>query len=130
MSAFRLTQPRISERALQSQIVAGLRYLGYVVLEIGAYRRRSRCPQCGAWSFAAGGYGNSTGAPDLLVSHAEWPAGLWVGLELKAPGGKLRTTRGGAPGYSQAELAALGRNVVCRSLEDALAALQAKLVRP
>lgn len=55
--------------------------------------------------------------PDLLARRPWWPAGTWLGLEVKAEGGRLSD--------GQKAMLAEGELVVVRSLEQALAALDA-----
>ena len=102
----------LREEQVQAAIVRALRSAGYEVLITS--RRRRRCVYCGRYS--AGGDGVSRGLPDLLV----WDAvrGGWVGIEVKGP----RT----AVSPEQRALAERGMIVVCRTVEEALAALSKK----
>jgi hypothetical protein len=101
------------ERDLQRQLCDWLRYQHYAVLECGTYRRKTRCPACGRTFFATGGH-SAAGVPDLLLHHPGLRGNL-LGLELKIPGGRIRTRQG--------ELAAAGAIRIVRSLEDVQQAL-------
>lgn len=107
--------PVIPEKALQKQIVEGLRWKKYIVLEVGASRSFHACPECGHKSRATGWQGNTPGTPDLFVSHPNFPMGVWVGIELKTDTGK--------PTPEQAELLKAKRIYLCRSFDDALACM-------
>lgn len=114
-----------SETQLQSQIVQGLRLRQLKVLQCGHFTRQVECPRCAFWFTPTSGYGNDLGVPDLLVTDPTWPAPVWVGAELKRP--SVQTTiglvRGGVLSPEQRDLARSGLIVVCRSLEDVLAAV-------
>ena len=106
------------ESDLQRLIVDYLeRVVGCTVVQTGAWRRRSRCPACGH-QFHAGGGHSTPGSADLYAFHralgGSWCAGearpLWIGLELKIPGGRLSP--------AQLALAELGATRIVRSLED------------
>jgi hypothetical protein len=101
-----------TEAGLQAVVVQALRALGYVVL-ITTHRVK-RCP-CGRWS--RGDYGSTRGVPDLLVTRAGW-GNHWIALELKRPGG-------GRLSPEQRQLVGSGSVAVVKSLEEAVAAVQA-----
>ncbi len=75
--------PKISEDVLQTHVMGALRTRGYIVLSTVHRYKKQRCPKCAQQFWAQGGYGATPGVPDLIVSHADWPSGMWVGLELK-----------------------------------------------
>lgn len=60
--------------------------------------------------------GQSKGIPDLSVTKDYWPVGVWVGLEMKRPGGKMRP--------EQEALFNRGRILVSDDCEDALRQLK------
>jgi len=107
----------LREKDLQKLIVDWLRLQGYEVLEVGAFRQRTRCGACGHEGYLRGAT-SSVGVPDLLVWHAELGlhvgalsvSPVWVGLEVK--------TKTGRPSARQRELADLGATRIVRSLED------------
>lgn len=113
------------EAGLQDAVVEALRYAGFTVLQVGRWRRRTRCPECGAWHTPRGGYGNETGTPDLLIGHRHWGAVL-LPIELKAPGAVtlLGTVRPGALQPAQRALHELGITEVCFSLEGVWGAIE------
>lgn len=115
-----------TEKQLQAQIVEGLGAAGYIVRQLGHITKQVRCEQCGHWQTPHVGYGNDAGVPDLLVAHRTWPVGIWSGQEVKTPryDTLLGTIEGGRLSREQRELEELGRIVIIRSLEDALAALR------
>ena len=101
-----------TEAEIQATIIEGLRLMQYIVL--CTTHRVKRCRKCG--TFPNAGYGADKGVPDLLVTHRRWPAGLFLGLEIK--GAKT------ALSPEQKELLDLNRIIICRSWEDALAAVK------
>lgn len=68
---------RPTEYAIQRAIVDLLAKTGYIVLTTTV--RRGRVGENKRWM----GYGSSLGIPDLLVSRATWPHGVWLGIEVK-----------------------------------------------
>jgi hypothetical protein len=96
-------RPPEREREVIACIVQGLTLLGYV------------CLRCGQWR--ADRAGTDAGVPDLLVSSARWPEGVWLGLEAKG----ARTPLNAA----QRALVRAGRLFIVRSWEDAIAAVRA-----
>lgn len=104
-------KPRIKENAIQGGIVMGFRSYGYLTLETSEHRRPVRCPCCSHFFTPAGGNGRQAGVPDLLVSHEEWPAGVWFGVEVKGSHTAVSS--------AQQELRAAQRIVVARSFEEA-----------
>lgn len=102
-------QKGITETDLQRLVVDALRWHKYRVLVTS--RNRHRCPTCKTFSRA--GDGCDKGVPDLLVSLGK---GDWRGIELKGPTTRLSP--------EQKELQSEGRIVVCRSVEEALAAME------
>jgi hypothetical protein len=62
----------LTEAQIQTSIVDLLNACKYVVLVTSARVKT----------------GNSFGIPDLLVRNPNWPYGLWLGMEVKTPGGK------------------------------------------
>ncbi len=113
------TPAKISEHKRQNQVIVTLRSLGYTVLEIGQKRQPIFC-KCGAkhWPITTG---NTTGTPDLLVSHARWGThdgpgiALFLGIEMKAPNTKRRP--------EQLTLNALGMSVIVETVREALGAI-------
>jgi hypothetical protein len=103
----------MKERDLQRQLVDWLRIQHYTVLEVAAFRQRSRCPACGHTGYPRGATGTA-GAPDLLL-FAPGLRGTLLGLEVKVPGGRVRP--------EQRALAELGATRIVRSLEDVQQAL-------
>lgn len=101
------------EEQVQASIVQALLAAGYEVLKTS--RVRKRCVHCG--KFSSGGDGVSRGLPDLLVRNPEWPPAVWFGIEVK--GGRT------ALSPEQQELLQRGSIVIARSVDDALAAVQA-----
>lgn len=81
-----------TEKQFQQAVVNFLRFHGYSVFVLGFYRTKVKCPFCNHFFHSSGSYGNARGAPDLIVSHDQFPQGVWVGVELKRPGAKLRLT--------------------------------------
>lgn len=104
-------RPRVKENAIQGGIVMGYRSYGYLTLETNEHRRPVRCPCCSHFFTPAGGNGRQAGVPDLLVSHEEWPQGLWFGVEIKGSHTAVSP--------AQQELRAAQRIVVARSFEEA-----------
>ena len=94
---------KTTEASIQATLKQALETCGYTVLEI-AKGRSSKA--AGLWT------GTTPGAPDMLVSHPDWPTAEWLGLELKTPTGKVRP--------EQQKLADLGRVVIVRSVADGL----------
>jgi hypothetical protein len=92
------------EEDVLAAIREGLALLGFVVLSTTVRRVRH-------------GYGASPGVPDLLISRDTWPSGCFLGIEVK--GTKTRLSA------AQQRLQAAGRLYICRSWEDALAAVRA-----
>lgn len=60
---------------------------------------------------ATGWQGNTPGAPDLIVTAPKWGT-LWVGLEVKRPGGAVRD--------AQKKLLNEGSICIVKSVRDAL----------
>lgn len=108
----RIKRLTITEAEVQGQIIEGLTYLGYLVLTVS--RRYKRCRQCGTVSHH--GDGVSRGTPDLLVRAHHWPLFLWLGMEVKRPGGQVRP--------EQRALRDRGAIRVVCSWEEALRAVQ------
>jgi uncharacterized cupin superfamily protein len=63
--------------------------------------------------------GQSKGIPDILARRESWPAGVWIGLELKRPVGWRWTCP------EQETVHKLGGSFVVHSAEDAMAAVKA-----
>lgn len=87
----------MTEAQLVQQIKEGLEWQGCTVLRVGQHR--------------ADKAGSDCGVPDLLVRRSEWPYGVWLGVEVKLPTGRLSA--------AQEALQQAGAIVVARSLEDA-----------
>lgn len=115
-----------TEAQVQATIVEGLRLLGYVVLQLGRWRRQTQCPVCDSWHTPRGGWGNETGTPDLLVGHPDW-GNRWICLEVKAPGGRslFGAVRPGRVRPEQAALVQAGVSTIVHSWEEALAVVKA-----
>lgn len=114
-----------SEAQVQDAIVRGLRTLGYTVLQLGRWRRQTKCPVCGAWHTPRGGWGNETGTPDLLVGHPAW-GNRWLALEVKAPGARslVGVVPPGRVRPEQAALVRAGLSTIVHSWEEAFAVVQ------
>ena len=98
-----MTAPKTTEASIQATLKHALEACGYIVGEVGKARSAK----------AAGCYvGNTTGLPDLFITHPDWPTGEWLGLELKTPTGKVRP--------EQQRLADAGRVVICRGVAEGL----------
>ena len=104
---------KISEAQRQTAVINTLRSLGYVVLLIGQKRQPIFCP-CGKkhWPITTG---NTTGSPDLVISHRRWAAGAMMGLEMKTPDTVRRP--------EQLALAQAGRTVIVETVGEALRAI-------
>lgn len=116
------------EAAVQAVIVQGLGLRGFTVLELGKWKNKVCCPcGCGHWFFPIGGYGNSTGAMDLICGHPKLWGSRLLGLECKAPGGMslFGKVPPGAVKPEQKVLAELGLTVIVHSFDEALAAVDA-----
>jgi hypothetical protein len=100
-----------TEEQLQQTIVQALRLAGFVVLQTSRHRRR--CRRCGCWP--AGGDGVDKGTPDLLVWSPS--RGAWIGAEIKGPHTRVSP--------EQHALAEAGKIVLVRTVEEALACVQA-----
>ena len=107
----------LPEWSVQKTIEEGLSYLGYIVLHTQHQYMMQTCPTCGAQFRATGGYGADKAIPDLLVRGKSWPVGCLLGIEVKGTRTPLSE--------EQKLLAADGGLVVCRSWEDAEAAIRA-----
>ena len=110
--------PKLSESALQKQIIRTLGLLGYACEEIGSTRARVTCKNCGHNDWPTGWQGNSVGTPDLQVFRyvADFPP-VGIRLEVKTATGAVR--------FGQAELASSGRSRIVRSVKEALEAVLA-----
>ncbi len=119
-SRFTLKPPTIqlSEGQIQAQVVQYLGLKRYDVLEIGKSRKGVCCPQCRNFFVPRGWQGNTPGAPDLLISASSFPAGTWLGVEMKAEKGDFRGRE------EQKSLADKGRILVARSLDDVIKILE------
>ena len=115
-----------TEKELQHSVIEGLERLGCVVIPLGAFRTRVKCPcGCGHWFFPPGGYGNGVAAPDLLVGREDMGLNL-RGIELKAPGGMSLFGKV-QPGHIRPEQQALadkGLISIAHSFDEVVAALQ------
>lgn len=103
-----------TEAQIQTHIRNVLITLGYTVMEIGKTRQMVSCKRCGNKNYATGWQGNTPGAPDIIVNKPSW-ANVWLGIEIKKPGGAIRT--------EQKRLLNAGSIVIARSVQDALAAV-------
>ncbi len=92
----------LSEHEIQEMTVQMVRLCGLTVLETTAYRQK-------------GSSGVDLGVPDLLVSVPGTPA-LWVGIEMKKPGGQLSR--------AQFALSSARQIIVCHSPEEVLRSLR------
>lgn len=106
----------IREEDLQRTIIEALRLKGYEVLVTSRVRKRVQCKSCGEWGWMQGGDGVTKGLADLLCSRQEWGLPVWVGIEVK--GSRTAITQ------AQQDLANRGFNVIVRSLEEAVEALE------
>lgn len=100
-------RPAMVEDTAQEAAVAYLRAAGYEVLVTTVRLRWSVCPRCDARVAPRYATGQTQGIPDLLVTHAGWPAGAWVGVELKGTHTQLSA--------EQRDLAERGRILVLRA---------------
>jgi hypothetical protein len=108
-------RPVVSEADIQRTIVEGLRLHGYTVLVTNPSRVFLSCPKCG--SRVDPRFRGDKGVPDLLVTHRMAAPGLWLGLEVKRPGGV-------ASNAEQKELIDAMAVVVVTSFDEAFAAAQ------
>ncbi len=119
-TAVKVAPPEPSEAQIQKAVYDGLLRRGYTVLTVNKTRSRCACPGCGA-RFVPRDMksGTHAGVPDLLVARMDgtWPLGFWLGIEMKS--------RTGKPSDAQAALHEAGRIVICRSWEEAEAAVKA-----
>jgi len=99
------------EAVLQQQVRTLLSACGYVVIEVGKSRGKTRCPTCKTYHYSTGWQGNTIGAPDIYIHRKEWD-GLAVGIELKTEKGTVRK--------EQKILAEERLTTICRSLEDVI----------
>ena len=105
----------LRESSVQNTIESGLGSLGFLVLHTQHQYLLQTCPRCHQRFRPTGGYGADKGIPDLLARHPDHPRGMWLGLEVKGP----RT----AISPEQRVLADAGAIIICRSWEDARAAI-------
>jgi hypothetical protein len=103
------------EATLQQQVKTVLTACGYTVIEIGKSRGKSRCRNCGVYSYATGWQGNSVGAPDIYVHHKDWKH-VALGIELKTEKGAVRK--------EQQVLADNKITVICRSIDEVIDAVK------
>jgi hypothetical protein len=104
------------EALFQKQVVTLLAACGYVVIEVGKSRGKTKCPTCGTYHYSSGWQGNTVGAPDLYVHRKEWDR-ISVGIELKAEKGVVRK--------EQQEFANKELTTICRTLEDVITTVSA-----
>lgn len=90
----------MTESELQAGIIKAIKAKGYLCLKTSSNYKVKQVTK---------------GIPDLFVSRKGWPAGFWLGLEVKLPGGKLKP--------EQEALLAEGRIKIVREVDDALDAL-------
>ena len=102
------------EEDVQAKAILALSRTGFIVLQTSVRYHAQQCRECGTWARPTGGTGTTPGVPDLLVSHEEWPEGLWLGVEMKDSDGGLQ--------LEQKLLLAQARIVVARAAEAALQA--------
>lgn len=107
--------PEPSEDEVQTVIVDGLRAMGCIVLI--TTRRVKKCQGCGKINHV--GDGVSKGVADLLVRRKDWPAGVYLSLEVKKPG-KVKWSS-----MEQRLLCEVGDVLVVQSLEEAVEAVKA-----
>lgn len=91
----------MTESELQSSIKKALLDLGYTAKTTSNYMRNRR----GA---------KEKGIPDVLVTHRRWERGIWLGLEVKLPKGRMSP--------DQDDLLKDGRIYVVTSIDEAVAA--------
>jgi hypothetical protein len=99
-------------------IKQALSHCGYSFLETGKALKKFRCAGCGTQNYPAGTNNNDAGTPDLLVFRDHWPAGMMLGLEVKAPKGWKWSS------IEQKELADRQRIVVAHGVREALLVVQ------
>jgi len=105
-----------SEAQFQKQVIALLTACGYLVIEVGKSRGKTKCPSCGKYHYSTGWQGNTVGAPDLYIHKKDWN-GLAIGIELKTTKGAVRK--------EQQVLANNNIVTICRTLEDVVTAVTA-----
>jgi hypothetical protein len=110
------------EETVQAHAIRVLCGAGYTVHQTSVRVRQITCAReeggCGRKFYPPPGearYGTTPGTPDLLVTRRTWPRGVWLGIEVKAPGGR--------PTPAQAALLAEGRIAIIHSPEEALQAV-------
>jgi hypothetical protein len=104
------------EAVFQQSVRQLLTTCGYTVIEIGKSRSKVVCPNCKTWHHSRGWQGNTVGAPDLYIHKPEWGP-VAIGIELKTKTGGVRK--------EQEDLANKNLTVICRTLEEVVAAVQA-----
>lgn len=102
---------RSNEAVFQQQVKTLLTACGYIVIEVGKSRGKTRCPICKSYHHSTGWQGNTVGAPDIYVHKKEWQ-GIAVGIELKTEKGAVRK--------EQQEFADKEITTICRTLEDVI----------
>lgn len=107
-----------TEEQIQAITIQAAAALGFRVLQTSVRVRMVDCPQCHArFRPAYLGYGATPGVPDLLICRDRWPWPVMIGLEMKGPNTEISP--------AQADLQAAGRILIARTMETALAGLQA-----
>jgi hypothetical protein len=99
------------EEEIQAAAIRLLELSGYLVMQTTNRPKSVRC-SCGEMVPPNRHYGATMGVPDLLVTRETWPAGVFLGIELKLSTGSVQP--------EQALLAALRRIEIARSPEQTL----------
>lgn len=104
------------EEDVQRKTIEALEMAGFIVLQTSVRHKLTPCQKCGQPTRPFGsGYGSTKGVPDLLVRHADWPAGVWGGVEMK--GAKTKVS----PAQQQLQI---GKHIfICRDVKSAVEAV-------
>ena len=108
--AFRPTPPTLVERVAEQDEARVVTEIQRAIEAAGGTYLR-----CGQRN--ARGAGNTVGAPDLFLRLRTWVPNVWIGVEVKAPGGRARP--------AQAALADINAIVIVDTVEDAMDAVNA-----
>lgn len=111
--------PRRSEKVLQAQTLQALAMRGFAAFETGMTRGPVTCP-CGCrhtWTPSGGKAINTIGMPDLVVYRQNGFPPVGILIEMKGDGTAVDD--------AQQALASAGRTQICRSIDDAVAAVLA-----
>jgi hypothetical protein len=107
-----MSNSKPTEEEIQSAIVRILAYYNIQCLQTSY--RGVKCSICHKKVY--GGYGASLGVPDLFVRHKVWPKGLWLGMEVKRPGGGWTYITKNVGGKSVIQRDAFGQKISAQKL--------------